>query len=69
MLLNCRSVSAQQHKLSKQILTVERAGVDLTENALRRKQDVHGISEPVRKNEQEQVGDGERLGLEVIDLR
>ena len=30
---------------------------------------MHGISEPVRKDEQEQVGDGERLGLEVVNLR
>ena len=50
-------------------LTVEGAGVDPTENAARGEKDVHGITEPVRKDEQEQAGDAERLGLEVVDLR
>ena len=30
---------------------------------------MHGISEPVRQDEQEEVGDRERLRLEVVDLR
>ena len=30
---------------------------------------MHGVPEPVRKNQQEQAEDAESLGLKVVDLR
>jgi hypothetical protein len=50
-------------------LTVERAGIEVSEEAAVRDEHMHDITEPVRENEEEKGGDQERLRLEVVDLR
>ena len=56
-------------KKTDEVLAVEGAGVDPTEQATGRKKHMHAIAEPERKDEQEQSGDEQRLWLEVINLR
>ena len=50
-------------------LTIEWPWVDPPENPLGWKSRVHGISEPIRQDEQKQRRHGQGLRLEVIDLR
>ena len=48
--------------------TVEGPGVDPAEDASRREEDGHRITEPVRQDEEEQGRDEQGLRLEVVDL-
>lgn len=71
MLLDCQRRSdehAAEATLEATPHTVERTRVDPPEDALRGKEHVHAITEPVRQDQQEESGDEEGLGLEVVDL-